>query len=168
MTGFKRLAFFITGLATLALGTSAMAASDAAADAAAIRSLTQTWIKSYNAGDAKTIIGLYAEDAVLMAPGAPAASGSAAIRDYFVKDVAEVKTAGLVFSVLGKTDVGVSGDLAWESGAYVAKDKTGATVDKGKFLSVSRKKDGKWFMFRDIWNSDGAIAAAPPPTPAKK
>ncbi len=168
MTGFKRFAYVIGGLATLAFGTPALAAGDAAADEAAIRSLNQTWIKSYNAGDAKTIIGLYAENAVLMAPGAPAASGSAAIRDYFVRDVAEVKKAGLVFSVLGKTEVGVSGDLAWESGAYLAKDKAGATVDKGKFLSVSRKKDGKWFMFRDIWNSDGPIAAAAPPTPPKK
>jgi hypothetical protein len=36
-----------------------------------------------------------------------------------------------------------------------------AVVETGKFLSVSRKKDGKWLYIRDTWNAD-----APPAAPA--
>lgn len=168
MIKFKSFASFIAGLVILTSYTTGAVAADAAADEAAIRALNQTWIKSYNSGDANALVGLYTADAVLMAPGAPSVKGTAAIRAYFVKDVEEVRKAGLVFSVAGKTDVGISGDLAWESGAYTAKDKSGATVDSGKFLSVSRKKDGKWFMFRDTWNSDGPSAPAAPPTTVGK
>lgn len=168
MIKLTSFASFIAGLVMLASYTTGAAAADAAADEAAIRALNQTWIKSYNSADANALVGLYTADAVLMAPGVPSARGTAAIRAYFVKDVEEVKKAGLVFSVVGKTDVGISGDLAWESGAYTAKDKSGATVDSGKFLSVSRKKDGKWFMFRDTWNSDASPAPAVPPAVGKK
>lgn len=168
MIALKQIAKCFAGLVMLTALVASATAADVAADEAAIRSLNQTWIKAYNAGDAKTIVALYAENAIVLPPGATAVSGIAAIRDYFAKDVAEVKKAGLTFSVVGKTDVGISGELAWESGAYVAKDKSGATADKGKFLSVSRKKDGKWFMFRDTWNSDGPVAPAAPPAPAKK
>jgi hypothetical protein len=36
----------------------------------------------------------------------------------------------------------------------------GAVVETGKFLSVSRKKNGKWLYLRDTWNADTAPAPA--------
>jgi hypothetical protein len=39
----------------------------------------------------------------------------------------------------------------------------GAVVETGKFLSISRKKDGKWLYIRDTWNADAPPAA--PQTP---
>ena len=70
-----------------------------------------------------------------------------------------------------KTDVGVSGNMGWESGTYKVTVK-GAVVETGKFLSVSRKKDGKWHYLRDTWNADAPIAVAAPapaaPPAAKK
>jgi hypothetical protein len=100
--------------------------------------------------------------------GAPGAKGRAAIQAFIAKDIADSKQAGAVFNVDPKTDVGVSGDLGWESGTYTVTVK-GVTVESGKFLSVSRKKDGKWLYIRDTWNADAAAApAAPPPAPAKK
>ena len=42
-------------------------------------------------------------------------------------------------------------------------DALRAVVQTGKFLSVSRKKDGKWLYIRDTWNVDAPPA---PPTPA--
>jgi hypothetical protein len=36
-------------------------------------------------------------------------------------------------------------------------------IDTGKYLSVSKKKDGEWLYIRDTWNSDGtAIDTACP------
>jgi uncharacterized protein (TIGR02246 family) len=143
----------------------------AGGDEAAIREQTTSWIKAYNGGDAKAIAALYAEDAVLLPPGAPAAKGRAAIREFMTKDIAGSKAAGAVFHVNPKTDVGVSGDMGWESGTYWVTVK-GATVESGKFLSVSRKKDGKWLYIRDTWNADApsspAAPSASPAAPAKK
>jgi uncharacterized protein (TIGR02246 family) len=145
----------------------AQAASAASADEAAIRAQTTSWSKAYNGGDAKSVAALYAQDARLLPPGASGVSGRAAILEFFTKDIAGSKAAGAVFVVDPKTDVGVSGNMGWESGTYKVMVK-GAVVETGKFLSVSRKKDGKWLYLRDTWNADAvpAPAAAPPAAPA--
>jgi uncharacterized protein (TIGR02246 family) len=143
----------------------------AGGDEADIREQTTSWVKAYNGGDAKAVAALYAEDAVLLPPGAPAAKGRAAILEFITKDIASSKAAGAVFHVNPKTDVGVSGNMGWESGTYTVTVK-GATVESGKFLSVSRKKDGKWLYIRDTWNADAppspAAAPAIPAAPTKK
>jgi uncharacterized protein (TIGR02246 family) len=142
------------------------AASAASADEAAIRAQSTSWGKAYNGGDAKAVAALYAEDALLLPPGAPGVSGRAAILEFFTKDIAGAKAAGAVFVLNPKTDVGVSGDMGWESGTYKATVK-GAVVEAGKFLSVSRKKGGKWLYIRDTWNVDAPPAPASPPAPPK-
>jgi hypothetical protein len=50
--------------------------------------------------------------------------------------------------------------MGWETGTYAATID-GAVVDTGKFMSVNRKQDGKWYYIRDTWNSDV------PPAPAR-
>jgi ketosteroid isomerase-like protein len=56
------------------------------------------------------------------------------------------------------SDVGVSGDLAWQWGTYTIADKSGATVETGKFTTLFQRKDGKWMIIRDTWNSDAPSA----------
>jgi len=58
--------------------------------------------------------------------------------------------------------------MSWSSGTYVLKDKAGHVIDTGKYLSVSKKKDGKWLYVRDTWNSDGPPASTEPAAPPKK
>ena len=130
-----------------------------AADEATIRGFTPAWFKAYNAGDANSLVALYAEDAVVNAPGAPAAHGHAAIREFLVKDIAASAKAGVTLNAGPSVDVGVSSDLGWEWGTFTVKGKSGATVDAGKYVSVFGRKDGKWLIIRDIWNSDGPIQA---------
>jgi len=137
----------------------AAAATAATADETAIRAQTTNWGSAYNGGDAKAVAALYAEDALLLPPGASSVSGRAAIQAHFARDIVDSKAAGAVFVVSPKTDVGVSGDMGWESGTYKVTVK-GAVIETGKFLSVSRKKDGKWLYLRDTWNAD-----APPASP---
>ena len=140
------------------------AASPAGADEAGIRAQTTSWEKAYNGGDAKAVAALYAEDALLLPPGASGVSGRAAIQAFFTKDIAGSAAGGAVLVVDPKTDVGVSGNMGWESGKYKVTVK-GAVVETGKFISVSRKKDGKWLYLRDTWNAD-ASPAPPAPTAA--
>ncbi len=143
-------------------------AADPAADVAAMHAVDQVWVKAYNAGDVDTVVSLYDEHAVLLPPGAPGANGQAAIRAFFAKDIAASAKDGVKFSLGAKPDGGVSGDMGWVSGTYVVKDKSGRVVDTGKYLSVSRKKGGKWLYVRDTWNSDGPPASAEPAAPPKK
>ena len=142
-----------------------------AADEAGIRAQTASWAKAYNDGDAKAVAALYADDAILMPPGVPRMKGRAVILEFFTKDIAGSKAAGAIIAIDPKTEAGVSGNMGWESGTYVVTVK-GATVETGKFLSVSRKQGGNWVYLRDTWNADAAsapaTASAPVAAPAKK
>ena len=167
MNRFKKASWLVAGIIALvgSMAGLAYAASSTSADEAALRAQTASWEKAYNGGDAKGVAAQYAEDALLLPPGAPGVRGRAAILEFFSKDVAASKAAGVVFVIDPKTDVGVSGAMGWESGTYKVNVK-GAVVETGKFLSVSRKKDGKWLYIRDTWNSDAPPAPPAPATPA--
>ena len=145
----------------LMVGVAQASPPDTAADAAAIRAQTMSWATAYNQGDGKGVTAQYAEDALLLPPGAPGVRGRAAILAYFTKDIAESQAAGVVFVIDPKTEVGVSGSTGWESGTFKVMVK-GAMVLTGKFLSVSRKKGGTWSYIRDTWNTDSAPASAEP------
>jgi uncharacterized protein (TIGR02246 family) len=170
MINLRKLFVVVAGVAALAACTKTPPPTpDTAADEAAVRAVNIAWFKGYSAGDGAAVAALYADDAVLNAPGAPAARGKAAIREFYMKDVAALAAAGLA-NVDGPTsDVGLSGDLAWQWGTYKVTDKSGAAVDTGKYLTVFQRKDGKWMIIRDTWNSDAppaasaAPASAPPP-----
>jgi len=151
----------LLGLATLmVLGGIQSSGADPAAELAALQAVDDAWVKAINAGDADTMATLYDEHAVLLPPGAPAAKGRAAIRAFFAKMAPAAAKDGLAFSLDPKPAGGAHGDFGWMSGAYVLKDKTGHVLDTGKYLSVSRKKDGKWLYVRDTWNSDAPEAPA--------
>jgi uncharacterized protein (TIGR02246 family) len=145
----------------------AHAASSASADEGAIRAQSTDWVKAYNGGDAKAVAALYTEDALLLPPGAPGVRGRPAILEFFTKDIADSKAAGATIAIAPKADVGVSGNMGWESGTYKVTMK-GAVVETGKYLSVSRKKDGKWLYIRDTWNADAPPAPPAAPAAAKK
>ena len=163
MNRARNLSWLAVGIVAFAGSMAGLAqAASASADEVAIRTQSTSWEKAYNGGDAKGVAALYAENAVLLPPGASSVSGRTAILAYFTKDVANSKAAGAVFALNPKTDVGVSGNMGWESGTYKVTVK-GAVVETGKFLSVSRKKDGKWLYLRDTWNADAPPA---PPAPA--
>ncbi len=153
-------------VACLGLVVSFVCASPNNADEDAIRAQTIAWEKAYNGGDAKGVAAQYAEDALLLPPGSPAVRGRAAILAFFTKDIAGSKKAGVTFVINSPTEIGISGNTGWESGTYKVTLK-GAVVDTGKFLSVSRKSDGKWLYIRDTWNSD-APAAPAASSPVKK
>jgi ketosteroid isomerase-like protein len=142
------------------------AAADTSADEAALKAATLTWMEAYNAGEVEKIVALYTDDAVLMPPHVPVASGHAAIRAFLTTDTAGAKAAGVKL-VPGTSTVGVAGDTGWESGTYTIADASGATVDSGSFLSVSHKVNGKWLYYRDTYNSDRPLPPAGA-TPEKK
>jgi len=167
MSARKSLALVFGVLFAVSGCVARVTTGDNAADEAALKDATQTWLKAYNAGDADTIAGLYTDDAVLMPPHAPVANGKAAIREFVAKDAASAKAAGVKL-VPGAATAGVNGDWGWESGSYTVTNSSGQTIDSGSYLSVSRKVDGKWLLVRDTYNSDRPQPAPAPPATADK
>lgn len=166
MNGFRKLVILAVTVAALAACAKVTApAPDSAADKSAIDAVEAAWYKGYNAGDGAAVTAVYAEDAVLNAPGLPALRGKASIGEFYAKDAAAFAAAGHSEGDGPTSEVGVSGDLAWRWGTYQVVDKSGATVDTGKYITVFQRKDGKWMIFRDTWNSDAP--AAPGTTPAQ-
>jgi ketosteroid isomerase-like protein len=133
----------------------AMAAED---PAKIVRAGTEAWVKAFNDNKPDAIVALYSDDAVVLPPGSPLVRGRAALQQFFTAATAGAKSAGVSFAFGDVNDVGVSRNLAWHSGTYFVKDKSGATVESGKYLEAWRKSGGKWRIVRDIWNAD----AAPP------
>jgi uncharacterized protein (TIGR02246 family) len=134
---------------------------DAAADESALKALTQEWMAAYNAGDVEKIVGLYAEDAVLMPPHAAVATGQTAIRAFLTTDTAAAKAAGIRV-VPGAATAGIEGNTGWESGSYTMVDGAGTVVDSGSYVSVSRRSDSGWRLIRDTYNSDRPLPAPAP------
>ena len=172
MVRFKKASIAVLGIIALAgctksessvpdsttVATTA-AAPDAAADEQAIRAMNDQWFKAYSAHDVDGIVALYADDATVSMPNMPAARGRAAIRDAYQKDIQGAVAAGYVNTQGTSGESGASGDLAWESNTFTVTDKTGAKVESGKYVTVFSRRDGKWLIIRDIWNSD--MPAAP-------
>jgi ketosteroid isomerase-like protein len=161
----RRRSWLAAGAVAILSTTMGFAYAAGSADESAIRTVNVNWGKAYNGGDAKAVTALYADDAVLLPPGAPSAHGKTAILDFYTKDIADTKaqSAELVLACEpgdrspaacdSQTEVAVSGNMGWEVG-YMKVVVKGAVVDTGKWLSVMRKKDGKWELFRDTWNMD--------------
>ncbi len=139
-------------LLALALAVSGPAFAQAGGDLRAqIGKLTQAWEKAYNAGDAAGVAALYGKDATVMPPNAEPASGSSAIRTFFDGDVKSGAKNALTIQ-----DVTGSGDYAVETGKWVATSADGKHLDHGQYVTVYKKADGGWKIYRDIWNSSMA------------
>jgi uncharacterized protein (TIGR02246 family) len=159
---FVKVAIATIGLVVLAGCAKTTPPADTAADETAIRAINPAWFAAHKAGDADGLVALYADDAVLSIPGVPPVRGRAAIREALAKDIADMAAAGLTNNAGASPEFGVSGDLGWEWSTFTVTDKSGATVDAGKYVTVYGRRDGKWLIIRDIWNSDAPVAAPAP------
>jgi ketosteroid isomerase-like protein len=137
-----------------------------AADATKIRDLDAQWSKSAVAHDLDATVSYYADDASVLPPNAPIATGKAAIRAVWATMV--VPDVSVSWQS-GKVEVSLSGDLAYDMGTYqmTMKDPEGKSMtDHGKFVEVWKKQPDKtWKTVADIFNSD---LPPPPPSPPEK
>jgi uncharacterized protein (TIGR02246 family) len=149
----RRIALATMGLIVTAAAVSTPSAANTAEDKAALRAADETFVRAYWKGDLEAVVALYAEDAVLLPANSPEVKGRDAIRKYYAADMAGLKPgeSGMIV----ESTQGVSGNLGWSSGRVKDTAANGATKSTGKFLSVSRKVNGKWLYIRDTWNDDG-------------
>ncbi|MEN8376389.1 MAG: nuclear transport factor 2 family protein [Gemmatimonadota bacterium] len=149
----RRWTAVLAAAAVLAVPATTVAQEMADHDAeakAAVEAGSQMWVEAFNASDAAALTALYADDATLMAPGAPAATGHEAIHATFV--AALEAAPGFAASVEAKS-VHVMGDMAVEVGGWVMTDADGGHADHGSYMAVWRNVDGEWKFAYDMWNS---------------
>ena len=108
--------------------------------------------------DSAGLAALYTSDGKIMPPNYPAASGKSAIQSTFSGMFAATGPIGLTLTA---NDVWGTEALVSEEGSYTMTDKSGKQIDKGKYIVLWKMEDGKWKIFRDIFNSDN------PPAPTK-
>lgn len=117
----------------------------------------KTYSKRFTTNDSLYYVDNYCADAVVMSPNFPAVKGREAIRKFFYNDGQNNE------AIIELPDGNVYGDadLVVEDGIYNFPDGKGGSVDKGKFIALWKQEDGKWKLYREIWNSDI------PPVPSK-
>jgi uncharacterized protein (TIGR02246 family) len=143
----RRIAQGLVALA-LTLPLPALAQAGATDVRAQISKMDQAWQAAYNSGDAAALAALHAQDAKVMAPGSEPVSGRAAIQEFYaaaVKDGAK--------NTLTTGDVMGFGDFAVATGGWVANAADGTHLDHGTYMTLYKRVNGAWKIYRDTWNS---------------
>jgi uncharacterized protein (TIGR02246 family) len=155
--------FACAGLATglFVSGCSQQTTPDTrAADENALKAADEQWSKTAMANDLDGTVAYYTDDASILPPNAPIATGKQAIRAVWS---ALLNPDTAVTWQVTKAEVARSGDLGYVMGVYqiAAKNPKGKPQeDHGKLVEVWRKQaDGKWKVTADIFNSDVAAPA---------
>lgn len=143
----------LAGVLVLAIPSRVMGSDDPTAKAqAAIEKATAAFEAAFEAGKPEALAMMYTEDAIVFPPAAEMVKGREAIAALWKETMGSgVKKVDLV-----TLDVGVSGDLAHETGTVVLSitpEGKGSITVSAKYLVVwKRQADGSWKIHRDIWN----------------
>jgi len=129
--------------------------ADVEADREAIRKTTAELLTAVNASDVDRVLGVWAEDGVLMPPNHPSGQGRAALQQYF----RDLFSRGRFTFQFTSSDIEVVADAAFERVSYTGvawlANGAGPIEDVGKGLHLYRREaDGSWKLYCDIWNSD--------------
>ena len=130
-------------------GTSEKApAPDLAALKTEIQAKEDAFAAAEKAKDADAVAAYYADDAVSYSRNQEPLSGKAAIKEGIAKRLASDTTGTL--STYQVVDLFADGDMLVEIGSFSTKNPAGQETDKGHYLSVFQKRDGKYVCIRDM------------------
>jgi ketosteroid isomerase-like protein len=143
------LALTVTSLLLIGCATTATMNNDAEAY---IQAASPRFAEAVNRGDWETIGSFYADDAVMMAPNAEVARGSATIRQAW-----SAFGAMRPRLTLATDRVVQSCDMAYETGTYQLQLSPAGSApiqDRGKYVTVwQRIPGGQWKLVADIFNT---------------
>ncbi len=155
----KKLLLIVATLLVLAISGCAPQV-DVAADEAAIRSALD--VGMLGAAKEKNVEGVlvyYTDDASLLPPDAPIASGKEAIRAVWTQLLANPDVSWQTTRV----EVSSAGDLAYATGTYeitVDASEDNPVSEIGKWVVVLKKQsDGTWKQIVGIFNTDQSAAS---------
>jgi len=142
-------------LAVLLLASSVTFANDASADEQTIRALDTAWSHAAETKDLDKTVSFYADDASILPPNMPIATGKNAIRAVWSQFMS-MPGFSITFAP-SKVVIAKSGDMAYEIGTFqtTVNDAQGKpTSSVGKFVVNWQKRGGQWKVVADIFNDD--------------
>ena len=117
--------------------------------------ITTAFETAVSKSDSIGLANLYTTDTKWMNPNAPAVEGRTAL----VSKISQDLQAGIGSAKLTTAEVWGDENYVTEEGNYKLFAKDGKEIDKGKYLILWKRVDGKLMFHRDIYNSD--LPAAP-------
>ena len=111
--------------------------------------LTTEWTSAYNAGDARALAALYADDAVTSTIQEGDFTGRTAIEQFWAADFGDGRPA----STLTVRDAYLSGDLAHLEGEYKVSDRSATT--EGHYVQLWMRDGNAWRVHRELWLRKG-------------
>jgi ketosteroid isomerase-like protein len=120
-----------------------------------LRAVDLAWSDAASRKDLDSVVSYMADDGETLAPNEPAARGKAAIRASW-SNLLSLPGVSVRWEPL-RVQVGKSGEIGYTSGTYTLSytGADGKTVsDRGKYLEVWKKVNGKWKCSSDAYNSD--------------
>ncbi len=113
-----------------------------------IQAMEDAFAAAEKAKDADKVAAYYSDDAISYSRNELPTIGKAAIRDSIAARIARDTTSN--HSVYKVVDLFGEGNLLVEIGSWTNINPAGAEVDKGHYMSVFRKTDGKYLCIRDM------------------
>src|SRR5688500_2886234 len=114
----------------------------------AVEAGNRAFVAAFLRGDSVAIANLYTENAQVIAPSAPIASGRSAIASFWKGSI----ESGIKDVTLQTIDVETAGNLAYETGTVRLVAKNG-TATEARYVVVWKRIGDQWKLHRDIWNS---------------
>jgi ketosteroid isomerase-like protein len=121
---------------------------------AAIAASNKVFGACFANSDSVAFANCYASDGCIYNANMPKVCGKAGIQSFLSMGY----QSGIRNVVLTTDEVMGGKEAVVETGKYEVFVANNVSVEKGKFVVVWKEENGKWKMYRDIWNSD-----APPP-----
>lgn len=151
-TKTKLVSFVVMAAFFLASCKSTTQAPEATLNLDSVKAEIQKLEDAYAAGDkakdADAIVAYYSDNAISYNSNEEPSVGKAAIKERIVARIAkEIKGQSNAYKVV---DVFAAGNGAVEVGTWTTTDSTGKEVDKGHYMSVFEKIDGKYVCIRDM------------------
>jgi ketosteroid isomerase-like protein len=115
-----------------------------------IAEMNKSYGKRFTTNDRAFYNERYCKDAAVYCPNVPAVQGIDSIITFFYGS----GNNGEAVIELPPNNIYGNADLVVEDGTFNFPDGKGGSVDKGKFIALWKQEDGKWKLFREIWNTD--------------
>ena len=105
----------------------------------------------YNTGVLKDI-GYYADDAITFLQNRPALVGKEAIVEFLKSDIST--SSNKISFKTNEVFVSNDGNMVVEVGHFTVVDSTNTGINKGNYMSLFEKRNGKYVCVRDMSASD--------------
>ena len=110
---------------------------------------------TYNSGELKNI-GYYADDATSFYQNRPALQGREAIIEFLKSDLN--RNVSKISFKTNEVFVSNDGNLVIEVGYFTVTDSAGVGINKGNYMSLFEKRNGKFVCVRDMSASDVTLS----------